>query len=45
MYLSISKQQCKLAATHMHVIAVFVRYNQQSSEGMRVLDLHGLWGM
>ena len=31
--------------TYMHVVAVLVSYNEQSSEGMRVLDLHRLWGV
>lgn len=31
--------------THMHVIAVLICYNQQSPEGVSVLDLHGLRGV
>lgn len=26
--------------TYMHVVAVLIRYNEQSSEGVRVFDLH-----
>ena len=29
----------------MHVVAIFISHNQQGSEGMGVLDLHGLWSM
>ena len=29
----------------MHVVAILICHNQQSSEGMRILDLHGLWGV
>ena len=30
----------KTHGTYMHVVAILVCYNEQSSEGVRVLDLH-----
>lgn len=40
------EQKCRLLHdTYMHVVAVLVRYNEQSSEGVCILDLHGLWGV
>ena len=31
--------------TYMHVVAILICHNEQGSEGMSVLELHGSWGV